>query len=104
MLEQEARFAGFHSEVSESQELHLASLTRDIERLSNQLERRSKQNRLLRVCRSSPVRERRPQRGRKAAQPQRQGALAKGFCALALGQGRRNLRAPGVTWWASAQV
>ena len=39
MLEQEARIAGFRSEVSKSQELHLASVTRDIERLSNQLEK-----------------------------------------------------------------
>jgi len=39
VLEQEARIAGFRSEVSKSQELHLASVTRDIERLSNQLEK-----------------------------------------------------------------
>ena len=39
VLEQEARIAGFRSEVSKSQELHLASVTRDIERLSTQLEK-----------------------------------------------------------------
>jgi len=39
VLEQEARIAGFRSEVSKSQELHLASVTRDIERVSNQLEK-----------------------------------------------------------------
>ena len=35
VLEQEARIAGFKSEVSKSQELHHASLTRDTERLTN---------------------------------------------------------------------
>lgn len=39
VLEQEARIAGFKSEVSKSQELHLASLTRDTERLTNNLEK-----------------------------------------------------------------
>ena len=37
MLEQEARIAGFRSEVSKSQELHLASLMRDTERLTTNL-------------------------------------------------------------------
>jgi hypothetical protein len=39
VLEQEARIAGFKSEVSKSQELHLASLTRDTERLTNNLDK-----------------------------------------------------------------
>ncbi len=39
VLEQEARIAGFKSEVVKGQELHLASLTRDTERLSNSLEK-----------------------------------------------------------------
>eukprot|EP00884_Botryococcus_braunii_P015062 jgi/Botrbrau1/23557/Bobra.0141s0028.1 len=39
ILEQEARIAGFKSEVVKGQELHLASLTRDTERLSNSLEK-----------------------------------------------------------------
>ncbi|KAK9806847.1 hypothetical protein WJX72_004812 [[Myrmecia] bisecta] len=39
VLEQEARIAGFKSEVSKSQELHLASLTRDTERLTANLEK-----------------------------------------------------------------
>ena len=38
-LEQEARIAGFKSEVTKSQELHLAGLTRDTERLTNNLEK-----------------------------------------------------------------
>lgn len=38
-LEQEARIAGFKSEVTKSQELHLASLTRDTERLTSNLEK-----------------------------------------------------------------
>ena len=39
VLEQEARIAGFKSEVSKSQELHLASLTRDTERLTSNLDK-----------------------------------------------------------------
>ena len=38
-LEQEARIAGFKTEVTKSQELHLAGLTRDTERLTNNLEK-----------------------------------------------------------------
>ena len=38
-LEQEARIASFKTEVTKSQELHLAGLTRDTERLTNNLEK-----------------------------------------------------------------
>ena len=37
MLEQEAKVAGFKSEVVKAQELHLASLMRDTERLTSNL-------------------------------------------------------------------
>ncbi len=39
ILEQESRIAGFKGEVAKSQELHLASLSRDTERLTNSLEK-----------------------------------------------------------------
>ena len=39
MLEQEARIAGFKSEVQKSQELHHSSLTRDTERLQTMLDK-----------------------------------------------------------------
>lgn len=39
ILEQESRIAGFKGEVAKSQELHLASLSRDTERLTNNLEK-----------------------------------------------------------------
>ena len=50
VLEQEARTAGFRSEVSKSQELHLASVTRDIERLSTQLEKIKAEIRCAGLC------------------------------------------------------
>ena len=39
VLEQEARIAGFKSEVQKSQELHHSSLTRDTERLQTMLDK-----------------------------------------------------------------
>jgi hypothetical protein len=114
VLEQEARIAGFRSEVSKSQELHLASVTRDIERLSNQLEKIKAEIRC--GCRESaaraaaaslslqPCAPARPQRRRKAPAldpsaraPWPRGRSRVGFCALRLGRGRRNLRA-GTRW------
>lgn len=39
VLEQEARIAGFKSEVQKSQELHHSSLTRDTDRLQTMLDK-----------------------------------------------------------------
>ena len=49
ILEQESRIAGFKGEVAKSQELHLASLSRDTERLTNSLEKMRAEIRCLAV-------------------------------------------------------
>ena len=50
MLEQEARIAGFKSEVQKSQELHHSSLTRDTERLQTMLDKVKAEIRWVALC------------------------------------------------------
>ena len=50
MLEQEARIAGFKSEVQKSQELHHSSLTRDTERLQTMLDKVKAEIRQAALC------------------------------------------------------
>ena len=50
VLEQEARIAGFKSEVQKSQELHHSSLTRDTERLQTMLDKVKAEIRWAALC------------------------------------------------------